>query len=575
MFARRNALARRRATHRQPSQRPPLCRPTAVEALEGRVLLAGNVVTTPTGTPNSPGEPAPFLEVAGDQFDNEIMVKKGTAPGEIIVNGLNGTLVNGSTQEWHFNGVQALGVLMNGGNDKVDVRNLTLSGEPDENGFATAQVVVDGGAGDDSITLFNTTINASAPPPDVLFFPSSSVGVLLFGETSAVGDPSGTGNDFIEVSNTTIIADGGEMSGSSLQIYGDDNNNGGTITGGNDHINVSNTVIRATNTSFASSATAAVVIYGDNNSADDFGPTPTTSVIGEGNDWINVNKTDIIADSDQGSGTVFVQVFGDNNTAFGTGTATIGNFAAKTGGNDTISLTNTTVSAIGSNFSNNSVVVDVRGDQTFSQLGVADVGGGNDTISITNFAASASGTNSTNETDLHVFGDGDVTATLNVSSRVGVGNDVISMTNDDIFAAGNPNNIATVLFNSDDQNQQGEAGTIVGQGDDSVDIFNFLLRASTSSNMQLQTQRGRDIVDIHNVRFGGMGIDTGGGNDDLTILNSRWGNGNFSLREGNDLLKMNGNSFVFTSADGGPGIDTLAAHNNSGVFLPTNFEIFT
>jgi len=574
MFARRNTLARRRATHRQPSQRPPLCRPTAVEALEGRVLLAGNVVTTPTGTPNSPGEPAPFLDIQGDQFDNEIMVKKGTAPGEIIVNGLNGTLVNGSTQEWHFNGVQALGVLMNGGNDKVDVRNLTLSGEPDENGFATAQVVVDGGAGDDSITLFNTTINASAPPPDVLFFPSSSVGVLLFGETSAVGDPSGTGNDFIEVSNTTIIADGGEMSGSSLQIYGDDNN-GGTITGGNDHINVSNTVIRATNTSFASSATAAVVIYGDNNSADDFGPTPTTSVIGEGNDWINVNKTDIIADSDQGSGTVFVQVFGDNNTAFGTGTATIGNFATKTGGNDTISLTNTTVSAIGSNFSNNSVVVDVRGDQTFSQLGVADVGGGNDTISITNFAASASGTNSTNETDLHVFGDGDVTATLNVSSRVGVGNDVISMTNDDIFAAGNPNNIATVLFNSDDQNQQGEAGTIVGQGDDSVDIFNFLLRASTSSNMQLQTQRGRDIVDIHNVRFGGMGIDTGGGNDDLTILNSRWGNGNFSLREGNDLLKMNGNSFVFTSADGGPGIDTLAAHNNSGVFLPTNFEIFT
>ena len=574
MFARRNTLARRRATHRQPSQRPPLCRPTGMEALEGRVLLAGNVVTTPTGTPNSPGEPAPFLDIQGDQFDNEIMVKKGTAPGEIIVNGLNGTLVNGSTQEWHFNGVQALGVLMNGGNDKVDVRNLTLSGEPDENGFATAQVVVDGGAGDDSITLFNTTINASAPPPDVLFFPSSSVGVLLFGETSAVGDPSGTGNDFIEVSNTTIIADGGEMSGSSLQIYGDDNN-GGTITGGNDHINVSNTVIRATNTSFASSATAAVVIYGDNNSADDFGPTPTTSVIGEGNDWINVNKTDIIADSDQGSGTVFVQVFGDNSTAFGTGTATIGNFASKSGGNDTISLTNTTVSAIGSNFSNNSVVVDVRGDQTFSQLGVADVGGGNDTISITNFAASASGTNSTNETDLHVFGDGDVTATLNVSSRVGVGNDVISMTNDDIFAAGNPNNIATVLFNSDDQNQQGEAGTIVGQGDDSVDIFNFLLRASTSSNMQLQTQRGRDIVDIHNVRFGGMGIDTGGGNDDLTILNSRWGNGNFSLREGNDLLKMNGNSFVFTSADGGPGIDTLAAHNNSGVFLPTNFEIFT
>jgi hypothetical protein len=563
----RNVGERRPRSRRSPAE--------CVECLESRTLLSGNVITTPTGTPNSPGEPAPELLIEGDTADNEIMVKKGTAPGEIIVNGLNGTLVNGSTQEWHFNGVQSLAITMDGGNDKVDLRNLTLSGVPDVNGFAFAQVVVDGGAGDDSITMFNTTIDASAPPPDpdVLFFPSSSVGVLLFGETSAVADPSGTGNDTIDVSNTTITADGGEVSGSSLQIYGDDNN-GGTITGGNDHINVSNTVIRATNTSFASQAQAAVVIYGDNNAADDFGPTPTTSVIGEGNDWINVNKTDIIADSDQGQGTVFVQVFGDNNTAFGTGTATIGNFAAKTGGNDTINLTNTTVAAAGSNFSNNTVVVDVRGDQSFAQVGVADVGGGNDTISITNFAASASGLNSTNETDLHVFGDGDVTGNVTVTSRVGVGNDVITMTNDDIFAAGNPNNIATVLFNSDDQNQQGEAGTIVGQGDDSVNIFNFLLQASTSSNMQLQTQKGRDIVDIHNVRFGGMGIDTGSGNDDLTILNSNWGNGNFSLREGNDLLKMNGNSFVFTSADGGPGIDTLAAHNNTGVFLPTNFEIF-
>src|SRR5690349_8817593 len=192
------------------------------------------------------------------------MVKKGTAPGELIVNGLNGTLVNGSTQEWHFNGVQALEIAMDGGNDSVDLRNLTLSGVPDENGFATAEVVVDGGAGDDSITMFNTTIDASAPPPnpDILFFPSSSVGVLIFGETSLLGDTSGTGNDFIEVSNTTITADGGEVSGSSLQIYGDDNN-GGTITGGDDHINVSNTVIRATNTSFASQVQAAVVIYGD------------------------------------------------------------------------------------------------------------------------------------------------------------------------------------------------------------------------------------------------------------------------------------------------------------------------
>jgi hypothetical protein len=160
-----NAQARRRAPGRLSSQDSQLRTP-AVEGLERRVLLAGNVVTTPTGTPTSPGEPAPGLLIEGDPADNEIMVKKGTAPGEIIVNGLDGTLVNGSTQEWHFNGVESLFVTMDGGNDSVDLRNLTLSGVPDENGFAAVQVVVDGGAGDDSITMFNTTINASAPPPD-------------------------------------------------------------------------------------------------------------------------------------------------------------------------------------------------------------------------------------------------------------------------------------------------------------------------------------------------------------------------------------------------------------------------
>src|SRR5690348_12287938 len=96
----RTALGSRRAERVQPSQESSARSP--VEALEGRVLLAGNVVTTPTGTPASPGEPAPALLIEGDAADNEIMVKKGTAPGEIIVNGLNGTLVNGSTQEWHF-----------------------------------------------------------------------------------------------------------------------------------------------------------------------------------------------------------------------------------------------------------------------------------------------------------------------------------------------------------------------------------------------------------------------------------------------------------------------------------------
>src|SRR5204863_2894244 len=105
-----------------------------------------------------------------------------------------------------------------------------------------------------------------------------------------------------------------------------------------------------------------------------------------------------------------------------------------------------------------SVVVDVRGDQNNGFTG-AVIGSGNDNISITNFAASASGVNSTSETDLRVFGDGDISPFLDATSTVGVGNDVISLTNDDIFAAGNPNNIATLLFYSDDLTQEGEPGT--------------------------------------------------------------------------------------------------------------------
>ena len=551
-------------------QRRPRSRRASVEFLESRTLLAGNVVTTPTGTPDSPGQPAPGLDIQGDALANEILIKKGDTPDEIIVSGLNGTLVNGSTQEWHYQGVRQLFARMDAGDDDIKLTDLKLSstpggvGDPFE-GIALFDVQIDGGVGDDRINVSNTTFNAKAPADPTT---ASSVSMLLIGDLTDATTGATTGNDWIDVNDTTLIADGGQVSVGALQIFGDFNS-GGTITGGNDHINVSDTVIRATSSSFEGVAQAFVRVFGDANQGQG-----NTSVIGEGSDWIDVNRTSIIADSAQGSGAIIFQVYGDFNFADGGGTATIGNLGTKAGGNDTISLTNTTVSASGANFSANTVAMDVRGDQNFSDVDVADIGGGNDTISITNFAASASGVTSTNTTDLTVFGDGDVTGDFDVTSRIGGGNDLISMTNDDIFAAGNPNNAATVLFYSDDVTQQGETGTTVGQGDDNVNIFNFLLDASNSSNIQLHTQKGNDVVDIHNIRTGGLLTSYGSGNDDVSVLNSVWSSGQFRMEQGNDLLKMNGNSFVLTSADGGLGIDTLAAHNNTGVLVPTNFEIF-
>src|SRR6478672_3255805 len=122
MLGLRNTSGRSRLGQR--SGRP------SVEPIEGRTLLAGNVITTPTGTPGAPGEPAPNLDIQGDALANEIVIKKGAAPDEIIVNGLDGTLVNGSTQEWHYQGVRQLNVAMDGGDDDVKLTDLKLSATP-------------------------------------------------------------------------------------------------------------------------------------------------------------------------------------------------------------------------------------------------------------------------------------------------------------------------------------------------------------------------------------------------------------------------------------------------------------
>ena len=151
---------------------------------------------------------------------------------------------------------------------------------------------------------------------------------------------------------------------------------------------------------------------------------------------------------------------------------------------------------------------------------------------------------------------------------------MISLANDDIFSSGNADNFATAQIYGDDRTQAGEAGTTVGQGNDNVTIANFVLSPSAASNVQLQTQKGRDLIDIHNTRVGGLAIDTGSGDDEVDILNSRWTGGNFDLQGGNDVLKMNGNSFLTTTADGGLGIDRLSARSNSGILLPLGFEIF-
>ena len=606
MFALLNAPARRHASRRQPS---PVSHPAmlSVEALEGRTLLAGNVITTPTGTPNAPGEPAPDLVIEGDIADNEIMIRKGNSPQEIIVNGLNSTLVNGSNQEWHYQGVERITVLMDGGADVLDVRNLEISSE------SLTSLAVDGGNGDDRITVFNTAINANAPADAF----GNSASVDLFGDFATPDTGTTTGNDIIDVSNTTIFAEDSQMSAAVLRIFGDANQ-GGNLTGGNDRISVTNTDIIATNATLG--AGAALLIYGDFNLADTAFGIPT-STIGQGNDSISVTGTTITAAGagSEGESTTIVQIIGEQNQAFGAGAvatigggndsitvdnteisavssvfanpnldtpilqllgefnrpqgggvATVGPANTNAGGNDSISLTNTTVSASGSDFEN-TATVQIQGDNNYDSLpNTARINGGDDDILVQNFIVNASGGNFQNTAELDIFGDGDYqtenntpdpedpTKNLVNQGQITSGSDTITVLNTDISATGGSfDDAATFQVFGDDGITGSAFPTTVGTGRDDVKVNSLFLRGDIGGLFN-----GAETVRI----------DTRSGDDSVDVRNSEFGLSRFDLGDGNDTMTFNGNSFASALLDGGTGIDTLNAHGNVGVLVPTNFE---
>jgi len=571
-------------------------RSPCAERLEGRVLLAGNVTTTPTGTLNSPGGPAPFLEITGDNLDNEIMIKKGQGPDEIIVNGLNGTLVNGSTQEWHYSGVQGIAAFLNGGNDTVDVRNLDLAPG------ALTGLSVDGGAGDDRITVFNTTIDAEIVSELDL---DTSAAITLVGELATTGMAPTTGNDFIEVANTTVFAEGGEIDAAVMLIAGEQVA-GATVTGGNDHINVSNTTIRTSNATLDTQA--AVLIFGDLNVSGD----GTASTVGEGNDWIDVNGTKIISDDSLASASVVLDISGDVNGSeeFGpvVGSASVGQ------GNDTISVTNTEVTATATTV-NNGAVVRIRGDVNRPSAFVPDpddpplppdtatIGGGNDNISVSNTTLTASGCRFDGLTSFKIFGEDSVARGLDTAD-VGGGSDNIQVSTVVLTSSGSTFQ-NTVQFNiygdGSIQNEEVNVGTI-GVGNDTISVQNVQLSArgsfsdaalfqvfgddaiSGSTEFLPTVGHGDDDVNISNLLVEGdplnlpsgaatVRVDVSTGDDEVDVLNSEFGLSRFDMGDGNDDLTFNGNSFVSAILEGFTGIDRLNAHGNVGALLFNGFEI--
>ena len=124
--------------------------PKLYQSLEPRQLLAGDVAVAVNGD----------LFVRGDDVANQIEIVA-TESGTVEVRGLHGTTINGSTEAFEIpdainlhgtNGRNAaitggLRIVMNGGNDRIDIRGLEARGES----------WISTGEGDDFFRFFKST----------------------------------------------------------------------------------------------------------------------------------------------------------------------------------------------------------------------------------------------------------------------------------------------------------------------------------------------------------------------------------------------------------------------------------
>jgi hypothetical protein len=501
----------------------------SLEQLEDRTAPAGNVLADLAGT---------TLTLVGDALSNNVRLLPGSVPNEIVVKGV-GTTVNGSSQQT-FSGVENLFAHLLDGNDTLRVDGVVISNAP------FSQVFVDGNAGDDQIEFIDTTIDAI-----------NSITFDIYGERVFENFASGTsGNDTILLKGTSLICQFFIV----VTIVGEQNN-GGVITGGNDTISIVDSNIVATGGFFHS---VLVAIQGDVNASDG----GQTSTIGGGNDEIDVRNTTIAAASDlfSSGNLVNLTIVGDHNVASGFNPDTSsGEDAASTigGGNDSITVQETTVSVSGENSGTSQAILNIVGEHVSSDgfpggTAAATVGGGNDSIRIldsTVFAAGA--TSNLALTDIQgeeVFAVALEGATA--ASTIGGGNDNIDVKNVTIDAVGQFNDVTALNVRGDFASAFGTGTIVIGGGNDDVRL----------NNVQLP---GTNIDD-----FRAVVVVSGSGNDHVDIIDSTASLFFAVLEDGNDELRFNSNVVHDeASLDGGPGFDRISAHDNTGGLLTWfNFE---
>src|SRR5262245_33616028 len=88
----------------------------SLERLEDRATPAGNVLAIQAGA---------FLMLTGDDLANNVLLLPGSAPNEIVVQGVD-TTINGSTDPQTFTGVSDLDAELLGGDDQLIASGIVI-----------------------------------------------------------------------------------------------------------------------------------------------------------------------------------------------------------------------------------------------------------------------------------------------------------------------------------------------------------------------------------------------------------------------------------------------------------------
>ncbi len=185
---------------------------SAIEKLEDRSLLAGNVLVQLGNT----------ASVKGDGLDNAIEISLGSTPDEVVFRGLNGTTVNGSANPFVATvagGLGSLNVNLGSGNDLVVVTNLSeatdswpVASDPQnaDDLVVGGDLSITSGKGDDVVLLRHVEIAGA------LKVNTGSEKDIIVAESVTAGSVSistGSGNDqvlgrVLSVTGTASISTG-------------------------------------------------------------------------------------------------------------------------------------------------------------------------------------------------------------------------------------------------------------------------------------------------------------------------------------------------------------------------------